>query len=129
MKKIIIFIIIFVAGYLLGSFFPLSLTPSSPQGDIQGDTELRVIVLRDDNQPVPNLEVDVAEKPGQPPLGGTAETDQQGVATFFVKPGTYYIYFNDSNFPSDLQTLEQGSKRIEVREGEINEEIINLKSQ
>lgn len=107
MKKIFVFIIILVVGYLLGSFFPFPLTPSFFQGDIRGETELRVTVLRDGIQPIPDLEVDLAKEPGHPPKGGSVETDHRGVATFFINPGIYYIYFNMKNFPADLQPLSQ----------------------
>jgi hypothetical protein len=98
------------------------------RGDIRGDAKLRVIVLTENQAPVPNLEVDLGEKPGQPPKGGVIETDEGGIATFFVKPGMYYIYFNMNNFPNDLQPLPQGAKRIKVNGGITNEEMIILNS-
>lgn len=127
-KKIIVSIIILVAGYLLGSFFPFPLNTSFLQSDIRGDAELRVTILRDNGQPVPNLEVDVAEETGPPPKGGIFETDENGLATFFIKPGVYSVYFNMGTFPGDLQPLPQGSKRIKVELGKINEETIILTS-
>lgn len=126
-KKIIVSILILATGYLLGSFFPLPVNAPFTQGDIQGDTELRVTVLRDNGEPVPNIEVDVAEQTGPPPEGGAVETDASGLATFFIKPGVYSVYFNMGTFPGDLQP-PQGSKRINVESGKINEETIILNS-
>jgi hypothetical protein len=122
----IVIILIFAAGYFVARFLPFNF--SFLQKDIRGDAELRVIVFRDNNQPVPNLEVDVAKEPGPPPRGGAVETDQEGTANFFVKPGIYYVYFNMGNFPDDLQPLTQGSMEIKVEEGIINVETINLNS-
>jgi hypothetical protein len=122
----IVIILVFAAGYFLGNIIPFNF--SFGQKNIRGDAELRVLVLRDNNQPVRNLEVDLAEEPGAPPEGGTAETDENGIATFFVKPGIYYIYFNMGNFPGDLQPLEQGSQLAKVESGTINLETVNLKS-
>ncbi len=72
--------------------------------------------------PLPNIEVDLGEKPGQPPKGGTAITNESGVATFKVKPGSYYIYFNDNTFPKNLEVPELG--QIVVTEGVVSEKII-----
>ena len=127
-NKIIIFIIILGIGYFLGNYFPFPFNLPFLQGDVRGETELRVTVLVDNNQPVANLEVDVAEKPGPPPKGGAIETDEKGIATFYLKPGVYYIYFNMKNFRSDLEPLPEGSKRIKVESGIINEETIILNS-
>ncbi len=91
---------------------------------IEGNAELEVTLLMDNNvkNPLPNIEVDVAEKPGPPPKGGIGLTDENGVAMFKIKPGNYFIYFNDTVFPKNLATppLEQ----ITVVEGSINEKTL-----
>jgi hypothetical protein len=71
---------------------------------IAGDATLKVTLLMDNNlrNPLSKIEVDVAKEPGPPPKGGIAYTDEQGVATFNIKPGEYYIYFNTLNFPKNL---------------------------
>ena len=96
--------------------------------DIRGEAELEVSVLREGNQPVQNLEVDVAEKAGQPPEGGVGETDDKGVATFYIKPGNYYIFFNSNNFPPDLKYPVEKMTPVKVEEGKINQATIILKS-
>ena len=69
--------------------------------------------------PLSKIEVDVAEKPGQPPKGGIAVTDEEGIATFNIKPGNYFIYFNNLTFPKNLSVPDPQS--ITVIEDSINE--------
>jgi len=84
---------------------------------IKGDAVLEVTLLMNNNSrdPLGKIEVDVAEKPGPPPEGGIAITDESGIATFRIKPGVYFIYFNNSNFPKNLSTPEPSS--VVVTEG------------
>lgn len=135
MKKltiVLLTIIAFLLGYLAGNILPLNSsstgstgqqkTFSLPQfGDqgIKGDVTLQVILKMEDmGNPVANVEVDLAEEPGQPPIGGTALSDENGVALFNIRPGRYFIFFNDNNFPKNLRTPEP--QPIEVKSGEIN---------
>lgn len=87
---------------------------------IAGNAELKVTLLMDNNvkNSLANVEVDVAEKPGPPPKGGVAVTDEQGVATFKIKPGNYVIYFNEASFPKNLAVPQL--QQITVSEGEAN---------
>jgi len=79
---------------------------------------LRVRALSE-GEPIKNLEIDVGKKLGPPPRGGVAYTDENGIATFYLKPGKYYLYFNAANFPKDFEYPEP--KEIIVEEGKINE--------
>ncbi len=96
---------------------------------IEGNTELKVTLFMDNNikNPLPNIEVDVAKKPGQPPKGGVAITNDQGIATFNIKPGSYFIYFNNLTFPKNLSTPEPQS--ITVVEGAANEKTLLITTQ
>ncbi len=145
MKKLIIALFIAVSlliGYLAGNIFPLksnsseglaedkkpfSLFQPDDQG-IKGEDKLQVILeMEDTGNPLNNVEVNLAKEPGQPPLGGTALSDEKGIATFNIKSGNYFIFFNSSNFPGNLQIPEPRS--IEVKSGEVNQITlpINLK--
>jgi hypothetical protein len=100
----------------------LSTSPS-----IRGEAVLEVTILTENQRPVADLEVDVATKPGQPPQGGLAKTDERGVATFSVKPGEYFIFFNSNNFPSNLVYPDE-TKSVKVEAGKINQVSVVLKS-
>ena len=103
-KVIAIILIVFglVAGYLIGSFFPVKGFFSANEQGISGNAILKVTVLRPDKKPATNLEVDIATEVGKVLNGGHVNTDSNGVATFKIKPGTYYIFFNANNFPKNL---------------------------
>ncbi len=102
-----------------------SVTSPPTTQDISGDTRVEITVLREDKTPVANLEVDLGERPGPPPVGGRQLTNSKGIATFFVKSGTYKIYFNTLNFPKDLiQPIDP--LQIKVEEGKINTKTIIL---
>lgn len=122
-------IIALVLGYVLGSIFPLNLFGSDQvrhpfdlsvmeDRGIEGDARLEVVLVMDNGRLLDNVEVDLAEAPGQPPIGGVALSDENGVAVFDVKPGNYFIFFNDVNFPQNVQTVEPIP--VEVKEGEVN---------
>ena len=134
MKKSILILVAVMAlalGYVLGSLFPLNLFGAGQTGQgkfslpffqdqgIKGDVRLEVILEMDNGQPLENVEVDLAEQPGPPPVGGIALSDENGLAVFSVKPGNYFIFFNDMNFPKNIKTPE--SQAIEVNEGETNQ--------
>ncbi len=124
-KFVLVFIvavaIFYAAAILLGANLP---KPAFLEKGIVGNAELKVTLLMDNNvkNPLPNVEVDLAGKPGQPPEGGTAITDESGVATFKVKPGNYFIYFNDNAFPKNLKVPEL--EQIVVSEGVSNKKTI-----
>ena len=96
------------------------------QNNIKGEIKLEVTVLKENHQPINNLEVDMAKTPGQPPEGGVAQTDKNGVAVFYLKPNTYAIYFNGNNFPKDLQQPENLTQ-VKVEKDKINQQTIILK--
>lgn len=94
-----------IAAYFGAIFLGFNLPkPAFLGNSISGSAVLEVKLLMDNNvqDPVAKIEVDLAEKPGPPPEGGVATTDQTGTATFNVKPGQYVIYFNQANFPKNL---------------------------
>jgi len=132
MRKVLIIGVILLAtlaGYVLGSRYPLEGFSFFPGGDsdegIAGDVRLVITTERiDGGGPVPDLEIDLAPQPGQPPLGGVSRTNADGVAEFNVQPGDYYIFFNMSDFPSDLTMPE--AERVTVVEGVVNERSILL---
>lgn len=132
---VFIVIIALVFGYILGSIFPLNFFSSSqPQHQfslpiikdmgIQGNNRLEVILKMDNGRPLDNVEVDLAEVPGPPPIGGVALSDENGLAIFNVKPGNYFIFFNDNNFPKNVETPEP--QPIEVKENNVNKAEIVL---
>ncbi len=94
---------------------------------IKGDAVLKVTVVTDKNEPVKNLEVDVAEKSGPPPEGGFVNTDDRGVATFSIMPGKYVIFFNSGNFPANLQ-YPDNTPSVEVSRDKPAEQKIILKT-
>jgi hypothetical protein len=101
MKYVIIGLVTFIAGYLIGSYFPVRGFFSSSES-ISGNAQLKVTVLRPDNSPATNLEVDISTEAGRVLNGGHEKTDSNGIATFNVQPGNYYIFFNAINFPKGL---------------------------
>lgn len=125
LKFILIFLvalaIFYVGAILLGVNLP---KPAFLDKGIEGNAELKVTLAMDNNvqNPLPNVEVDLAEKPGNPPKGGVAITNELGVATFKVKPGTYFIFFNDLTFPKNLKVPEV--QEITVIEGAANKKTI-----
>jgi len=127
LKFVVPLVIIFIIGYALGNFLPWSGFGGTDAGiGIKGSAKLEVTILSDNNQPVANVEVDVAEKPGPPLPGGSAMTNGNGVATFNIQPGNYFIYFNSSNFPQNFK--EPALQQIQVSEGSVSKVAINLQS-
>lgn len=128
MKKILIGLaaILVLIGLYVGAIFAGFNLPKPAFLDksIVGDTELKVTLLMDNNvrNPLDRVEVDLGPKPGPPAKGGVATTDQQGVATFMVKPGDYYIYFNDLTFPKNLSVPQPVA--VTVIEGQLNQKTI-----
>ena len=137
MKKlflILVAVIFLLLGYVLGNFLPLSFfgqeKSSLPQADeqgIQGNAQLEVILKTDTGMPLANIEVDVAEQPGPPPVGGLALTDENGVAIFNIKPGNYFIFFNDTNFPKDFENPPPQPVEVKADESDQTTIILNAK--
>jgi hypothetical protein len=125
--KILVVIGVFILGYALGNFLSFSGFGNNNGGaGILGAAKLEVTILDENNKPVANLEVDVAEKPGPPQRGGSAMTDKNGVSTFNIQPGNYFVYFNSGNFP---QNLKEGSPQpVQVSEGSTSKVTVILKS-
>jgi hypothetical protein len=84
------------------SLLPLLLLAPPPARGIEGGAMLKVTVLTVDDVPVSKLEVDVGREPGPPPEGGLETSDDNGTATFYIRPGSYVVYFNAANYPTDL---------------------------
>lgn len=90
-----------------------------PKGDLK-------ITITAGGKPVPNLEVDVAENPGQPQRRD--ETDKNGVVLFEGIPiGSYAIYFNLGNFPANLEYPHNISYTT-VKQNAVKEKEIELRS-
>jgi hypothetical protein len=133
MKKVTVILLVIIAvllGYIAGNMLPLNLGATDQQGafslpqfgqkGIEGDAVLQVTLeMEDTANPLANVEVDLAEEPGPPPVGGTALSDDNGVATFNVKPGNYFVFFNDNNFPKNLEAPEP--QAVEVKADEENQ--------
>jgi len=120
---VILCFLFLIIGYLLGTWKPLS-TFMTGSNSIKGTTEVKVTVLGPTNQPVTNLEVDIATKNGPPTAEGVRTTDAQGVATFNLKAGHYFVFFNTTKFPSDFNVPRESE--IDVIEGQINAKTIIL---
>ncbi|MFA5413508.1 MAG: hypothetical protein WC348_03135 [Patescibacteria group bacterium] len=117
----LIIILCFVGLYFL-------IYQDNQQGpSIKGDAVLRVMVVTDKDEPVKDLEVDVGETAGPPAEGGFVKTDNAGVATFNIKPGKYVIFFNDSNFPTNLEHSDD-TPTVEVSQDKPTEQKIILKT-
>ncbi len=121
--KIVLFLIIgFILGYIVGNITPLAIFQFL--GSVRGENELRIIALVE-GKPINNLEINVGQRLGPPPKGGVVFTNENGIATFYLKAGKYYLYFNAANFPQHLEYPEP--RGITVEKGKINEYTINLK--
>ena len=131
LKTIFIAVGFFILGYIVGNFYPLGILSVirpfvGSSGTISGDVELKVIVLDEKKNPIPNLEVDLDKNvPPSPARMLVVETDENGVATFQLKPGTYFVFFNGNNFPNDFQMPT--TRKIDVKSGQVNELTIILK--
>jgi hypothetical protein len=125
MKQLIFCLIFVIAGYILGSLFPYSgFIKEGAERGIEGTAQVEVTLQAENNDPLANVEVDIAERPGPPLSGGVAHTDENGIATFQIKPGNYFIFFNSGNFPEDF--IEPEPKEVTIKEGELNEFTIVL---
>lgn len=131
---LVVLVIGVVSGYLLRDL-PLlrpkqeDLPGELESGEYVGDEILKVKLVKEDGTPLPDFEIDLwAEgKTEGPPTAAIEETDEEGIATFHLKPGTYWQGFNLSNWPEDLET-PVGQRKVTVKSGEINSLTITLKS-
>ena len=93
-----------VTSILNGKGIPAAVLPAAPvvAPSPDGQTLLRVKILRIDGTPVSNLEVNLWANNSGPPTGPppSVMTNTSGIATFAVSAGDYYIGFNRSNFPA-----------------------------
>ncbi len=80
----------------------------------------------DNGQPIPKLEIDLDTQPGPPAKGGVSHTDDNGTATFKVKPGDYVIYFNNGTFPKNLGMV--GIVPVTVETEKVNEKTIYFRA-
>jgi len=80
--------------------------------NMTGDLQLNVFLVNDAGTPIRNLEVDVNNNPGPPQNWGTSFTDKDGMATFYLKQGVYYVYFNMNGFPEDLKRPDPRPVRV-----------------
>lgn len=114
--------IVLVIAVLIGvGFFAYNLYYKYyvPKGDLK-------IIVTNNGQPVKNLEIDVAENPGQPQQRD--ETDKNGVVLFESLPiGSYAIYFNLGNFPANL-AFPHEILRATVKQNQVKEKEIELRS-
>ncbi|MDD5606756.1 MAG: hypothetical protein PHN37_02745 [Candidatus Pacebacteria bacterium] len=122
--KLSVLLIIFVfLGYILGNFFPFQANKNLDEG-IGGEAILEITIMTEKQQLLSGIEVNVAEKIGPPSLGGVVLTNDKGVAVFNIKPGSYYVFFNSSNFPTNLDYPEP--RAINIEEEKLNKETIIL---
>jgi len=117
-------ILLLILVFLLSILYKFMI-PQEPSGDISGNTRLEITLLNENQQPLTNVEIDLGDRPGTPPSGGRQLTNSKGVATFFIKPGKYSIYFNDISFPKDL-IKPVDLLQINVEEGKVNTKTIIL---
>jgi len=129
MKKlgiiVVIVVLLLILGYVLRGHLPFSSSPGpsselTSEQEIQGDTQVKIrALIMETDEPIPDLEIDLATQPGIPLVGGVVTTDENGIAEFSVQPDTYYVYFNSSNFPENLIMPEP--EKVIVKEGDLNE--------
>jgi hypothetical protein len=126
-STIILLIIGFlILGYILGNILPMELTNLSLKKEDQGIKGDILFILTakmiETKTPIPNVEIDLGLQPGNPPAGGIAITDENGMAIFSVQAGTYFIYFNDNTFPKHLVMPEP--EEVIITEKGINDKTI-----
>lgn len=96
--------------------------------DIRGDAILKVTVVSDRKQPVANLEIAIGERADGPGIGGVQRTDPVGVATFSLRPGSYYLGIGMTNYPQEVELPDFRPFRMEMAAGKVNEQTITLKA-
>ena len=96
--------------------------------DIRGDTILKVTAVSDKKQPVADLEIAIGENADGPGVGGIQRTDAAGVASFALKPGTYYLGIGMRDYPTGVEPPDFRPFQVEVRAGVVNEQTVTLKA-
>jgi hypothetical protein len=120
-------ILLLILIFLLSTLYKFMI-PQQPSGDISGNTRVEITLLNESQQSLTNVEVDLGNQPGTPPSGGRQLTNSKGVATFFVKPGKYSIYFNDISFPKDLmKPVDLLQINVEERKSNTKTIILNFR--
>ncbi len=121
-----------LTGYIAGNFFPFSRFNFIPGKSIAGNAKLEVKLVNETGTPLSKIEVDIGEKSGPPPEGGHVLTDENGIATFNIQPGNYFIFFNTLNFPKNFvnptSESEHQTIQVQVEENKLNEKKIILKA-
>ncbi len=92
---------------------------------VEGNETLEIILLDPNNNPLPNIEVDLwtNQKPNGPPTAGYLITNTEGKVIFQVPEGEYLLGFNQNNFPKEFIDPEKTS--VLVKKG-TNYYTINL---
>lgn len=129
-KFVIIVLIVLFIGYAIGNLFPSSIiqgfNPNKGVPNITGTAALQVKLVNENNQPIQGIEVDVNTEPGPVPLGGRVFTNPDGIASFNILPGHYFIYFNSLTFPDNFKPAE--IKQVFVELDKNNETTIVLQN-
>jgi hypothetical protein len=122
-------LVVFYFGAIFLGFNLPGVSLFKKQKSISGDNLLEVTVMMDNKRdPVANVEVDVGKEAGPPPIGGITQTDELGVARFYLQPGTYVIFFNQLSFPKNLEmpaprpvtVIEDGQNQITIELGTVD---------
>ncbi len=125
---IVTVIVALLVGYAAGNVVPFT-GFAIPGKSIEGNAKLEVKLVLDNGTPLTKIEVDLGETTGPPPKGGVAVTNENGIATFNVKPGSYVIYFNVGTFPKNLDWPQGGPEtKIQVEENKVNQKTLILKT-
>jgi len=107
------------------SLIPLLLLAPPPPRGIEGSTIFKVTVLAVDETPVSKLAVYVGRDIGPPPEGGTGTTNENGITTFYIKPDSYVLYFNQTAYPTYLEYPSR-IQQVNILGGKVNELTILL---
>ncbi len=109
-------IIILIAGIIIFQFSKQSPRPQF----IEGEETLEVQILDANNNPIPNVEVDLwtLEDQNGPPSAGYKTTNSEGKVTFKIPQGDYLIGFNGYKFPEEFIFPEKISVYVEKGENQ-----------
>jgi len=130
MKKFSILTIVFIVlaiilGYILGNVLPFNGFLNAANNNAQNtqvtgipENKGRLVVkVRNNNEePIVGIEIDVATQPGLPAQWGIKEANIQGLATYDIDPGQYYVFFNLNRFPSEY--IVQSERRVIIIAGQ-----------
>jgi hypothetical protein len=137
-KKVLSIVLAFVIGGIAGYFardLPALLSKDEDlptqleQGEYAGNDVLEVTIQKKDGSVLAGIEVDLWADGKQegPPTAAIEETDTRGIATFNLKPGTYWLGYNLENWPEDLE-IPVGQTELTVESGKTNSVTIILKA-